>query len=294
MSNIQTQQQTAKSLFSSPAVIQKLEGMLGGRTKGFITNVLQVVQNNSLLAKADPMTVLTSAATAASMNLSVNPSLGEAYIVPFKGQASFQVGWKGLVQLAQRTGQYHRINVVEVYANQFKGFNSLTEELDADMTIEGAGAIVGYAAYFRLTNGFEKLEYWSRAKMTAHAKKFSQSYQRGSGVWADGEDGFTAMAKKTALKSVLSKYGIKSIEMQTAVQADQAVVTEDGTFKYVDNTIDIEADNAAEEDARAIQFIEKCTTIEDLDHLEESLPEIRTGVAEAFEMKRKELTKAKK
>jgi recombination protein RecT len=294
MTQVATQPRTAKDVFGSPTVIQKFEGMLGNRTKGFITNVLQVVQNNSLLSKADPMTVYMAAATAASMNLSVNPSLGEAYIVPFKGQASFQVGWKGLVQLAQRTGQYHRINVVEVYENQFKGFNALTEELDADMTIEGVGAIVGYAAYFRLTNGFEKLEYWSRAKMTAHAKKFSQSYQRGSGVWADGEDGFTAMAKKTALKSILSKYGIKSIEMQTAVQADQAVVTEDGSFKYVDNTIDIESDNAAEEDARAIQFVSKCATIEDLDHLEESLPEIRSEVAEAIEAKRNELSKPKK
>lgn len=294
MSNNQVaqQQQTAKSLFASPAVVQKLEGMLGNRTKGFVTNVLQVVQSNSLLSKADPMSVFMSAATAASMNLSVNPSLGEAYIVPFKGQAQFQVGWKGLVQLAQRTGQYHRINAVEVYANQFNSFDRLTEELDADMTIDGAGAIVGYIGYFRLTNGFEKLEYWSKEKMTAHAKKYSQSYQRGNGVWADGEDGFSAMAKKTVLKSVISKYGIKSIEMQTAIQADQAVVTEDGTFKYVDNEHDLVADNAAEEDKRALQFVDKCQTIEDLDHLEESLPEIRAEVENAINAKREQLTLA--
>lgn len=294
MSNNQVaqQQQTAKSLFASPAVVQKLEGMLGNRTKGFVTNVLQVVQSNSLLSKADPMSVFMSAATAASMNLSVNPSLGEAYIVPFKGQAQFQVGWKGLVQLAQRTGQYHRINAVEVYANQFNSFDRLTEELDADMTIDGAGAIVGYIGYFRLTNGFEKLEYWSKEKMTAHAKKYSQSYQRGNGVWADGEDGFTAMAKKTVLKSVISKYGIKSIEMQTAIQADQAVVTEDGTFKYVDNEHDLVADNAAEEDKRALQFVDKCQTIEDLDHLQESLPEIRAEVENAINAKREQLTLA--
>jgi len=294
MSNNQVaqQQQTAKSLFASPAVVQKLEGMLGNRTKGFVTNVLQVVQSNSLLSKADPMSVFMSAATAASMNLSVNPSLGEAYIVPFKGQAQFQVGWKGLVQLAQRTGQYHRINAVEVYANQFNSFDRLTEELDADMTIDGAGAIVGYIGYFRLTNGFEKLEYWSKEKMTAHAKKYSQSYQRGNGVWADGEDGFTAMAKKTVLKSVISKYGIKSIEIQTAIQADQAVVTEDGTFKYVDNEHDLVADNAAEEDKRALQFVDKCQTIEDLDHLTESLPELRTEVENAINAKREQLTLA--
>jgi len=294
MSNNQVaqQQQTAKSLFASPAVVQKLEGMLGNRTKGFVTNVLQVVQSNSLLSKADQMSVFMSAATAASMNLSVNPSLGEAYIVPFKGQAQFQVGWKGLVQLAQRTGQYHRINAVEVYANQFNSFDRLTEELDADMTIDGAGAIVGYIGYFRLTNGFEKLEYWSKEKMTAHAKKYSQSYQRGNGVWADGEDGFTAMAKKTVLKSVISKYGIKSIEIQTAIQADQAVVTEDGTFKYVDNEHDLVADNAAEEDKRALQFVDKCQTIEDLDHLTESLPELRTEVENAINAKREQLTLA--
>lgn len=128
--------------------------------------------------------------------------------------------------------------------------------------------------------------------MTAHAKKYSQSYQRGNGVWADGEDGFTAMAKKTVLKSVISKYGIKSIEMQTAIQADQAVVTEDGTFKYVDNEHDLVADNAAEEDKRALKFVDKCQTIEDLDHLTESLPEIRPEVENAINAKREQLTLA--
>jgi len=288
MTQVSTQQ-TAKSLFGSPAVIQKLEGMLGKRTKGFITNVLQVVQMNSLLSKADPMSVLTSAATAASMNLSVNPSLGEAYIVPFKGKAQFQVGWKGLVQLAQRTGQYHRINVVEVYENQFTSFNRLTEEIVADFTIEGTGRIIGYVAYFRLTNGFEKLEYWSREKMTAHAKKYSESFKYGKGVWADGEDGFTAMAKKTALKSVLSKFGIKSIEMQTALQADQAVVTEDGTFKYVDNQVDLEADNQAEEDRRIIAFLDKCATEDDLDTIVDSLDFISEDVRTAIDAKRETL-----
>jgi recombination protein RecT len=199
------------------------------------------------------------------------------------------VGWKGLVQLAQRTGQYHRINVVEVYENQFTSFNRLTEEIVADFTIEGTGRIIGYVAYFRLTNGFEKLEYWSREKMTAHAKKYSQSFKNNSGVWADGEDGFTAMAKKTALKSVLSKFGIKSIEMQTALQADQAVVTEDGTFKYVDNQADIEADNQAEEDRRIIAFLDKCDTEDDLDTLVDSLEFISEDVRTAIDAKRETL-----
>ena len=143
---------------------------------GFISSVLQVVNDNKILAKADPTTVLNAAATAASLDLPINNNLGFAWIVPYKGQAQFQIGWKGLVQLALRTGAYKRINVVPVFENQFTSYNSLSENLVADMEKVGEGPIVGYAAYICLNTGFEKLAYWTRDKVEAHAKKYSKAY----------------------------------------------------------------------------------------------------------------------
>ncbi len=148
----------------------------GKKAQGFISSVLQVINGNKLLNKVDPNSVVNAAATAASLDLPINPNLGFAWIVPYKGKAQFQIGWKGFVQLALRTGQYKRINSIEVYENQFKSFNRLTEELTADFDIVGEGEIVGYAAYFMLTNGMEKMTYWSKEEVINHAKKYSKAY----------------------------------------------------------------------------------------------------------------------
>ena len=226
------QQLTVKSIFEKDTVKNKLQDMLGKKANGFITSVLQISTNNALLAKADPMTVYNAAMIAATLDLPINQNLGFAWIVPYKGQAQFQMGWKGYVQLAQRTGQYKRINVTKVYENQFKGFNYLTEELNADFTIEPSGAVVGYAAYFCLHNGYEKLVYWTKKQAEDHGKRFSQSYSRGP--WSTD---FDAMAMKSVLKNTLSKWGILSVEMQKAVHTDSAVIKdENGTVvEYVDN-----------------------------------------------------------
>ena len=243
------------------------------------------------MEKADPMTILNAALTAAALDLPINQSLGYSYIVPFKGKAQFQIGWKGYVQLAQRTGQYKAINVVEVYENQFKSFNAMTEELDADFTVEGEGKAVGYVGYFKLLNGYEKTVYWSRAKVEKHAKKYSQSYKSNRGVWADGEDGFTAMAKKTVLKLMLSQWGIMTIEMQTAQLADQAVIAKEGQYQYADNMKDQTELNEVEETKRIGQFLEKCDTVEDVEMIEESLSseELSEPAKEAIEQKKLEL-----
>ena len=255
---------------NAPTVQAKFEKLLGAKSQGFISSVLQTVNNSKLLAKAEPSTVLNAAATAASLDLPINQNLGFAWIVPYKNQAQFQIGWKGLVQLALRTGQYSRINCIEVYENQYKGFNALTEELDADFSIEGNGNVVGYAAYFRLVNGFEKMTYWSKEKVIKHAKKYSQAYGSKYSPWSD-ESQFDAMAKKTVLKNTLSKWGIMSIEMQTAQLADQAVVHDNDNYQYVDGTVDVEVLNEKHETERVLKFLEKVKTIEDLEHLEESL-----------------------
>lgn len=277
---------TTKSLFQQKSIQERFEQLLGKKAQGFISSVLQVVQNSKYLEKADPRTVLNAAATAAALDLPINPNLGFSFIVPYKGQAQFQMGWRGYVQLALRTGQYERINVVPVHENQFKKWDSLTESLDADFGIEPSGKAVGYVAYFRLINGFEKTVFWSRDKVEKHAKRYSETYKRGGGVWADGEDGYTAMALKTVLKNTLSKWGIMSIEMQTAHLSDQSVQTNEGDYRYPDNTVDIEAMEAEEETARALEFIEKAETVEDLEMIEDGFPDMPDEVKEALEAKK--------
>jgi recombination protein RecT len=280
-------QLTVNQYFNSESVQQKFEKMLGQKSAGFISSVLQTVNNNNLLAKADPATILNAAATAASLDLPINQSLGRAWIVPFKGQAQFQIGYKGFVELAQRSGRYKSINAIEVYENQYNGFNALTEQIDADFSVDGTGKVVGYAAHFELLNGFTKTVFWSREKVEQHAKRFSKSFA--NGPW---KTDFDAMAKKTVLKYTLSNWGILSIEMQTAHLADQAVIPEDGKYQYADNVIDIEANNAEEETARVVKFLEKVKSIDDLDMLEDSLSgeEITEDAQQAIDEKRESLT----
>jgi recombination protein RecT len=215
---------SVKGIFERDTIKKKIQEMIGNKAPGFITSVLQSVSNNALLAKADPMTIYNAAMIAATLDLPINPNLGFAYIVPYKGQAAFQMGYRGYIQLAQRTGQYEAINMVKIYENQFKSFNALTEELNCDFTIQGSGKIVGYAAYFRLVNGFSKTSYWSTEQVTEHAKRFSQSFGSNSSPW---KTDFDAMAMKTVLKNTLAKWGILSIEMQMAVKTDQAVIRDE-------------------------------------------------------------------
>lgn len=224
---------TVKGIFERDDVKKKVQEMVGKNSAGFISSILQVSTNNALLSKAEPMSIYNCAMLAAALNLSINPNLGHAYIVPYGNQAQFQIGWKGLVQLAQRSGQYKFINVIEVYENQFQSFNALTEELKADFEKDGMGLIVGYVAYFVLLNGFEKTVYWSKSKIEKHAAKFSKTYNNPRSVW---KSDFDAMAKKTVLKNMLSKWGVLSIEMTQAVQGDQAIIKNHETMdvEYID------------------------------------------------------------
>jgi len=249
-----------KQLMATDSIKNKFTELLGNRSMQFISSVLQIAASNNKLAQAAPLTIYNAALMAAALDLPINQNLGFAYIVPFQRsfkddsgkwqkvmEAQFICGYRGYIQLAMRTGQYLRINVIEVYENQFKSFNALTEELDCDLSIEGAGRIVGYAAYFKMLNGMEKTVYWSDAKTQAHGKKYSKSYD--SGPWKDNN---LEQCKKTVLKNLLTKWGILSIEMQQtklaqAIQADQAIIgtvtvtKEDGTeveeitFEYADN-----------------------------------------------------------
>jgi recombination protein RecT len=257
---------TIKTFFEKPAVKNRFAEMLGKRSNQFISSVLQITANNSMLKNADPISVYNSALMAATLDLPINQNLGFAWIVPYGKAAQFQLGVKGLVQLAQRSGQYLNINVIEVYENQFVSFNTLTENLTANFDLPGDGKIIGYAAYFKLINGFEKTCFWTTEKVIQHGKRYSKSFN--NGPW---KSDFDAMAKKTVLKSTLSKWGILSIEMQTAVKVDQAVINDElgNDVTYVDH--EEVKDNPELE--RLKELIQSSETIEELEVYASSVPE---------------------
>lgn len=229
-----TNELTHKQFFNSPAVKQKFSEVVNGNGQQFVASLLSVVTNNNLLAKATNESIMTAAMKAAVLNLPIEPSLGYAYIVPYKSQAQFQIGYKGLIQLAQRSGQVTRLNAGEVYESQYKGFNPLTEDLEVDMTAipKEKEKVVGYFAFMRLANGFEKTVFWTKERVQAHGKKYSQSFSSKYSPW---QSDFDAMARKTVLKHMLSTYAPLSTELQEAIVADN----EDSKLSEAKETKDI-------------------------------------------------------
>jgi len=242
MANIAKQQELnqVKSYLMSNSVQKRLKDMLDNRASYFTNSIINLVSSNPKLLECTPESIMKSAMTGASLNLSIDPNLGESAIIPYGKKATWQIMYKGLVQLALRTGKYLKLNTVEVYENQFKAFNRLTEELDADFSIEGEGAVIGYAGYFKLVNGFEKTVYWTKDEIQKHADRYSQSYKRdkqykkNDSMWTTD---FDAMAKKTVLKLMIDKWGVKSIDMQKAVQLDHSTGDEQNP-EYPDNPKD--------------------------------------------------------
>ena len=167
-----------------------------------------------------PYRPISAAVVSASLDLPLDPNLGFAAIVPYGDKAQFQIMYKGLIQLAMRSGQYKTIGVTEIYEGELISENRLTGEYVFDFTGKKSDTIIGFAAYFSLLNGFEKTVYWPMSQVEAHGKRFSQTFKKGYGLW---KDDFTAMGKKTVLKSLISKYGPMSIEMQKATRYDQSV-----------------------------------------------------------------------
>lgn len=209
----QQQGTTMKGLLSSPAVMNRFEEVLGKRASQFTASILSLYNSENTLQKAEPMSVISSAMVAATLDLPVDKNLGYAWIVPYKGRAQFQLGYKGYIQLALRTGQYKSINCIPVHEGELQKWNPLTEEIDIDFEKRESDSVIGYAAYFELLNGFRKTVYWTKAQVEKHKKKFSKS------DFGWGKD-WDAMALKTVLKSMLSKWGILSVEMQKAVIED--------------------------------------------------------------------------
>lgn len=240
---------TLKGMLEMPAYKNKFNEMLGKKAAGFMSSIIAVANNNKLLAKAEPSTVIGAAAQAAMLDLPINQSLGFAYIVPYKGAAQFQLGYKGYIQLAQRSGQYVDIGAKTVFEGELEYENRL---LDKFKFGERTGdKVIGYLAYFRLTNGFEKMLFMELDEMIAHAKKYSKSYSGGTEKWGLAE--FDVMAEKTVLKRLLSKYGplsIESIQMSQALSNDGGVISmnKDGEFDvdFSGETIDAEYEETVE------------------------------------------------
>lgn len=244
---------TVKGLLCKPDFKKRFEDILGKKANGFISSVINISNSKNLMG-VDSNSIVASAVVAATLYGTIDPNLGFAYIVPYNDKkqgkiAQFQMGYKGFIQLAQRSGQYKTINATEVFENEIKSINRLTGEIEFEENPEPSTKVVGYVGYFRLLNGFEKALYMSREQLETHGKKYSQSY-KSTNDWVSKNSlwntDFDSMATKTVLKLLLSKYGPLSIEMQTAIKTDQAVINNkvaegeeiaDNNIEYPDNPI---------------------------------------------------------
>ncbi|WP_288323043.1 recombinase RecT [uncultured Enterococcus sp.] len=224
-----------KALMNTPTMKSKFKEVLKEKSDGFMASVLNLVNNDSYLSSVDPMSIVTSAMVAASLDLPVDKNLGYAWIIPYKGKAQFQLGYKGYIQLAQRSGQYQSLNVIEVYEGELRGWNRLTEQFEFDPEGRLSDKVIGYVGYFELLNGFKKTVYWTKQEIELHKRKFSKS----DFGW---KKDFDAMAKKTVLRNMLSKWGILSVEMQ------KATVTDENVVKDINENGDILSDTNVEED----------------------------------------------
>lgn len=308
MNNIQTTNQNqalapaktgikgVSEFLNSESIKSKFTEILGSKGVGFISSVLSVVNSTASLANADQNSIYTAALLAASLDLPINQNLGLAYIVPYKSKqpdgtykqmAQFQLGYKGFLQLAQRSGQFKTINSTDVKEGEIVSWDRMSGELTFNWIQDSKERLskktVGYLSYFKLLNGFENSFYMTIEEIEAHAKKYSQNYrQYGTGLWKDEFDG---MAKKTVTKLNLSKNAPLSIEMQRAVVSDQAVIKNDNFTKeetidvdtqYVDNEevpIDVEAVNVSKERERVVNHINNAKTIEALEQCKPAIAE---------------------
>lgn len=253
MSNEVTVSKKIAHLMKHDNIQERLKAMLDKNAESFVTSVINTVNGSTALQSCEPMTIVKSAMVAATLNLPVDPNLGFAAIVPYKDkkrgmEAQFQIMYKGLVQLAIRSGQYENLNVSEVFADELDYYDPFTGEVtfkpynEWKMRYEAEGGeVVGYYAYFKLLTGFKKALYMTKAEVEKHALAYSQSYKQdkekgwNSSRWSKD---FDSMAKKTVLKQLLSKYGILSIELQRAVTFDQARVggsVDNPEPEYIDN-----------------------------------------------------------
>ena len=239
------------------AVKDQISKVVGGKDgQRFISAIISATTTNPALQECSNQSILSAALLGESLKLSPSPQLGHYYLVPFndnkKGKsAQFQLGYKGYIQLAIRSGQYKKLNVMAIKEGELEYFDPLNEDIKINLMVENWDErentpTIGYYAFFELVNGFRKAIYWSKAQMESHAVKYSPGYRakKGYTFW---EKDFDQMAYKTMLRQLISKWGIMSIELQTAFEGDMAIINEDGTKNYVETDEDVIEVTATEE-----------------------------------------------
>lgn len=240
---------TFSNFMASAVIKNKINEVVGGKNaQGFITSLVSAVSQNTQLSQCNQMSIFSAALTGEALNLAPSPQLGYYYLVPFKDKkkgmvAQFQIGYKGLIQLALRTGQYADLDVMEILDGEYLGRDSSTGKFMfsfiSDEEERQGREVIGYMAYFELLNGFKKTMYWSKQKMEAHAKEYSQGYRKdlkeGTAYTFWSKD-FNNMAYKTMLKQLLSKWAPLSTELQTAIVNDQGVIDKNDVITYPDNS----------------------------------------------------------
>ena len=239
MSNLTVQQQqnlsVINSTLKSPDIYTKIQEMLGRKPDSYITSVMQVLESNAMLANVNADSIMGAVFTACAMNLPLNNNLGLAYIVPFKGAAQLQVGYKGFIQLAQRTGQIRSINAIAVHDSDTE--ESVLKRLTSLIPQKVSGDVIGYVARLETITGFTAHVTMTKDELWEHAYKYSQTYKsaqnqgKNYSVW---HQNFDAMAKKTVIKALM-KYCPLSVELQAAIEGDQAVINGNGAISYPDN-----------------------------------------------------------
>ena len=248
-------------LMHSPAIIGKLNEVWSSpqMANSFMSSVISVTNGNPQLRRAQPMSIIGAAMVAATMQLQVVPTLGQAYLIPYGSQCQLQVGYLGILQLCQRSGQFKKILAAPVHEGEYISGDEFDEDYVFDKKQRKSDKVIGYMAKFELLNGFTKVAYWDVDKVKAHASKFSQAFR--SGFNSPWKSDFDAMAQKTVLKSIL-KYAPKSIEMQKAMTFDQAVINTNVSDvqdldidafapEYIDNLEEEKKDNLAAKAAEA-------------------------------------------
>lgn len=236
---------TFGAYMTSTGVKNRINQIIGDENTGkrFISSIVSAVSTNPALAECTNDSIVSAALLGESLKLSPSPQLGNYYLVPFndknKGKvAQFQLGYKGYIQLAIRSGQYKKLNVLAIKEGELVKYDPLNEEIEVNLIEDELkrekAKTIGYYAMFEYVNGFRKSMYWSKEKMEAHALQYSQGYKakKGYTFW---EKDFDSMAYKTMLRQLISKWGIMSIDMQQAYESDMAVINEDGSKDYVDN-----------------------------------------------------------
>ena len=238
----QTGLQKFNAMLENTRTQEYLTNVLGEKKQTFVSNMVALVSSNKALSECDPSTIMFSCLKATALSLPLDPSLGLAWVLPYKDNknnttvATFQLGAKAYIQLALRTAQYRKINVRDVREGEIVGEDFVSGEMQfKKLEKDRSNApIIGYVAMFELINGFSKQLYMSVEELDAHAKRFSQTYRKGYGLWSDKEMR-PAMMEKTILKRLLSKYGVLSVEMEQAIKSDSAVLGENDAVRYIDN-----------------------------------------------------------